>query len=214
MLEDAGQSSSKGPRRGESPGATRRPDSPLVQQAVQRAKEGDREALHFLYVRFAPDLNRHVNSIVGDRHEANGIVQSVFAELVTGTRTYGHLSFTAWILGEVRNAALDHMRGRRAVPTEEIQGVDFDTTGHIAGRLQPQPGTAPRFEELRHALNELRDDQREVLVLKHVMDLSTGEIADALGKSESSIHGLHHSGRRRLKSTLRDRGVAPTSLAF
>ena len=121
------------------------PDSPLVQRAVQRASEGDREALHFLYVRFGPDLNRYASSIVGGPRETDGIVQSVFARLATGTRAYGCPPFTTWILREVRNAAIDHMRGRRAVPTEEIEGVDLDTTGHLVGRIRTQAGAASRF---------------------------------------------------------------------
>jgi RNA polymerase sigma-70 factor (ECF subfamily) len=47
------------------------------------------------------------------------------------------------------------------------------------------------------------------LVLRHVVRLSPGEIAEALGKSESSIHGLHHRGRRRLESNLSDLRAAP-----
>jgi RNA polymerase sigma-70 factor (ECF subfamily) len=67
-----------------------------------------------------------------------------------------------------------------------------------------------RGQDLRQALDQLPDDQREVLVLRHVVGLSPVEIADTLGKSESSIHGLHHRGRRSLQSTLRGLGAAPT----
>src|SRR4051794_3258044 len=56
------------------------PDSRLVRLAVSAGKEGDREAMHFLYVRFAPDLLRYVNSLVKDAHDAEDIVQNVFAK--------------------------------------------------------------------------------------------------------------------------------------
>ena len=56
---------------------------------------------------------------------------------------------------------------------------------------------------LREALAELPDDQRNVLVLRHVVGLTPGEIAGRLGKSEPSIHGLHHRGRRALQRELR-----------
>jgi RNA polymerase sigma-70 factor (ECF subfamily) len=177
-------------------------DTRLVQQAVRRAKEGDRDALHFLYVRYAADLNRYVNSFVGDSHEAEDIVQNVFAKLITSIDRYEarDVPFTAWLLRVARNAALDHMRARRAVPMAEVRVTD---TGRAQMSLE-------RGRDLRNALEELPDDQREVLVLRHVVGLSPVEIADTLGKSESSVHGLHHRGRRTLQSSLRRLGAAPT----
>lgn len=205
MPKDAGQSPSESFKGGRQEVQGTQQDSRLVQQAVRRAKKGDRGALHFLYVRYAQDLHRYVNSFIRDHHEADDIVQDVFAKLITGIDKYEQrdVPFTAWIMRVARNAALDHMRARRAVPTEVLRVTEDDTAGHSQVNVE-------RGRDLRHALEELPDDQREVLVLRHVVGLSPVEIADTLGKTESSIHGLHHRGRRRLRSSLRDLGVAPT----
>lgn len=177
-------------------------DTRLVRQAVRRAKEGNRDALHFLYVRYAADLNRYVNSFVGDPHEAEDIVQNVFAKLITSIDRYEArgVPFAAWLTRVARNAALDNVRARRTVPMAEVRVAD---TGHAQMSLE-------RGRDLRHALEELPADQREVLVLRHVVGLSPGEIANTLGKSESSVHGLHHRGRRTLQMSLRRLGAAPT----
>ena len=176
-------------------------DSRLVRDAVRRAKQGDRDALHFLFVRYSPDLTRYVNSFVQDHHEAEDIVQNVFAKLITAIGKYEEtdVPFTAWILRVARNAALDHLRSRRAIPTEEVRVTDV-------GQAQT---SLDRGQDLRHALELLPEDQREVLVLRHIVGLSPLEIADALGKSESSVHGLHHRGRRTLQSSLTELGAAP-----
>ena len=63
--------------------------------------------------------------------------------------------------------------------------------------------------DLRHALEQLPEDQREVLILRHIAGLSPLEIADTLQKSESSVHGLHHRGRRSLQEKLTEMGAAP-----
>jgi RNA polymerase sigma-70 factor (ECF subfamily) len=66
-------------------------------------------------------------------------------------------------------------------------------------------------EALRCALAGLPADQREVVVLRHLLGLSPGEIARRLGKSEGAVHGLHHRGRRSLKAALADLGAAPAT---
>lgn len=180
-------------------------DSQLVAKAVARAKEGDMSALHFLYVRFADDVCGYVASIVCDSHEAEDITQNVFAKLMTAIHRYEQreVPFAAWILRVARNVALDHIRARRQIPFEEVR-VDDD--GHEQIGFE-------RSQCLRDALQRLPEDQREVLVLRHIAGLSPGEIADRLGKTEGSVHGLHHRGRGALQTALRELDAAPVIAA-
>jgi RNA polymerase sigma-70 factor (ECF subfamily) len=176
-------------------------DGGLVQKAIERAQAGDAEGLHFLYVRFAPDVQRFVNSLVKDHHEAEDITQNIFAKLMTKIKKYEQreVPFVAWIMRVARNAALDHMRAKRAIPTEEVRITDSG---------QAQVGI-DRGRDLRYALEQLPEDQREVLILRHIAGLSPVEIAATLEKSESSVHGLHHRGRRSLQEKLTEIGAAP-----
>jgi RNA polymerase sigma-70 factor, ECF subfamily len=176
-------------------------DSEIVAKAVARAKEGDMSALHFLYVRFADAVCGYVASIVRDSHEAEDITQNVFAKLMTAIHRYEQreVPFAAWILRVARNVALDHIRARRQIPFEEVR-VDDD--GHEQIGFE-------RSQCLREALERLPEDQREVLVLRHIAGLSPGEIAERLGKTEGSIHGLHHRGRGALQAALCELEAAP-----
>jgi RNA polymerase sigma-70 factor (ECF subfamily) len=173
----------------------------LVQVAIERAKAGDSEGLHFLYVRYAPDVQRYVASFVKDHHEAEDITQNIFAKLMKAIKKYEQreVPFAAWIMRVARNAALDHMRVRRAIPTEEVRLAD-------TGRAQV---SLDRGHDLRDALEHLPEDQREVLILRHIAGLTPVEIAATLKKSESSVHGLHHRGRRTLQAKLTELGAAP-----
>lgn len=176
-------------------------NSQLVQRAIEHAQAGDSEGLHFLYVRYAPDVQRFVNSLVKDHHEAEDITQNIFAKLMKAINKYEprEVPFAAWIMRVARNAALDHLRARRAVPTEEVR---------LADSGQAQIGQE-RGRDLRLALEELPEDQREVLILRHIAGLSPVEIAATLKKSESSVHGLHHRGRRTLQEKLAELGASP-----
>lgn len=173
----------------------------LTQEAVIRAKAGDPEGIHYLYVRYADDVLRYVTSFIRDHHEAEDITQNVFAKLITAIAKYEQreVPFDAWILRVARNAALDHLRARRAIPTEEVRVAETD----------PARARRDRGAALRQALADLPRDQREVLVLRHIVGLSPVEIADALDRTESSVHGLHHRGRRALQASLAEMGVEP-----
>jgi RNA polymerase sigma-70 factor (ECF subfamily) len=173
----------------------------LVQQAVARAKQGDAEGIHYLYVRFSDDVLRYVNSLVRDYHEAEDITHNVFAKLITAITKYEEraVPFTAWIMRVARNAALDHLRARRAVPAEEVRVAETEEAD----------SSLERGLDIREALEELPTDQREVLVLRHVMGLTPVEIAGTLEKTESSVHGLHHRGRRALQGALESRDAVP-----
>jgi len=175
--------------------------SRLTRQAIAEAKAGDSEGLHYLYVRYADDVQRFVMSVVRDPHDAEDITQNVFAKLMTAIKRYEErdVPFDAWILRVSRNAALDHLRAKRAIPTEEVRVVD---TGKAQTGLD-------RGRALRQALEALPEEQREVLVLRHIVGLSPGEIAGTLDKTESSVHGLHHRGRSSLRQSLTDLGAAP-----
>lgn len=176
-------------------------DGRLVRRAIAQAKRGDAEGIHFLYVRFHDDVIRYVNSLVRDHHEAEDITHNVFAKLMTAISKYEEraVPFTAWIMRVARNAALDHLRARRAVPTDEVRVTE---TAEVDSNLG-------QGLDIREALEGLPIDQREVLVLRHVMGLSPMEIAGTLEKTESSVHGLHHRGRRALQSALESRDAVP-----
>src|SRR5271166_3550761 len=98
----------------------------LVALAVKRAQAGDREALGFLYARYADNVLGYVRSIVHDQHEAEDITQHVFAKLINVIGKYEErdVPFFAWILRVSRNVAVDHIRHQRAIPVEEVRVTD------------------------------------------------------------------------------------------
>jgi RNA polymerase sigma-70 factor, ECF subfamily len=175
----------------------------LLSSAVAAAKIGDRDAVRYLYVRFADNIYSYVCSIVRDEHDAEDITQQLFAKLDSILPKYEERGapFLAWILRVARNLALDHLRQRRAVPCEEIRGADgyVDETAH------------ERSQSLHLALSLLPPDQRDVLVMRHFLGMSPSEIARSLGRSEGSVHGLHHRGRGAMQRMLAELGASPTT---
>jgi RNA polymerase sigma-70 factor (ECF subfamily) len=167
----------------------------LVASAVRRAKRGDSEAVRFLYVWYADRVYGYVCSIVRDEHEAEDVTQHVFAKLMIVIPKFreGEGLFDAWLLRVARNVAIEHVRRRRAVLSEdgrELEGVPVDSDAQL------------RSLALRDALAALPGDQCEVLVLRHLVGLSPAEIAVRLGRSSASVWGLHHRAARSVRAEL------------
>jgi RNA polymerase sigma-70 factor (ECF subfamily) len=175
----------------------------LVALAIMRGKQGDREAIRYLYVRYADNVYGYICSIVRDEHEAEDLTQEVFAKLLTALHKYEprDVPFAAWLLRVARNVALDYVRQRRAVLCEEVRSPEMaaEDTGY------------QRALSLDEALAAVPDDQRRVLILRHVIGLSPGEIANFLGKTEGSVHALHHRGRYTVRGELERLCAAPAT---
>ena len=176
-----------------------------TRRAIARAKQGDRNALHHLYAQYADNVYSYVYTIVRNHHEAEDVTQQVFAKLLGALERYEDRGapFLSWLLRLARNAAIDHLRARRAVPmpeplehADDVASADHD-----------------RLATLRSALDALPSDQREIIVLRHLAGLAPHEIAARLQRSESAVHGLHHRGRRALRAELVRQGAAPVTLA-
>jgi RNA polymerase sigma-70 factor (ECF subfamily) len=166
----------------------------LVRRAVARAKLGDRDGVRYLYMRYADNVYGYVRTIVRDHHDAEDVTQQVFAKLITAIAKYEpcDVPFIAWLLRMSRNVALDTVRARRTTPVAEIFG-----SNHASGEDGPD-----RARSLHAAFATLPEDQRQVVVLRHVLGLSPVEIAEQLGRTSSSVYGLHHRGRRAMLAEL------------
>jgi RNA polymerase sigma-70 factor (ECF subfamily) len=177
-----------------------------VADAVARAKLGDPAAIRLLYTRYAGHLYGYARSIVRNDHDAEDLVQQVFTRMLTAIETYEQRTapFEGWLLRITHNMAIDHLRRRARTcdGPEVLAGAASrgSEVGHLRGVI-------------REALAELPPVQREILVLRHLAGFSPPEIAARMGRSEDSIHGLHHRGRRALKTALAQAGATPSTLA-
>jgi RNA polymerase sigma-70 factor (ECF subfamily) len=177
-----------------------------VARAVARAKQGDHAAMRFLYLRYSGNVYGYARSIVRNDHDAEDVVQQVFTRMMTAIRSYEQRSvpFSAWVLRITHNMAIDFVRRRTPIVDEPERPV-----------AEERPQFEPHHLRgvLHDALTDLPDVQREIIVLRHLGGYSPGEIAERLGRSENSVHGLHHRGRRTLQRALTQAGATPCTIA-
>ena len=169
--------------------------------AIALAQQDDELGFRYLYLHYADNVYSYVRTILHDDHEAEDVTQQVFTTLLTRIQDYEErgVPFSAWLLRIARNAAIDHLRRSRAVLAEEVRGTEHETD---------EIGQDRRWS-LTAALKNLPEDQRQVVILRHLIGLSPPEIAERMGKTESAVHALHHRGRRKLRGHLVEAGSAP-----
>ena len=107
-----------------------------VSRAVARAKQGDREALRFLYIEYADNVYGYVASIVKDEHEAEDVTQLVFAKLMTVLPKYEQrqVPFTSWLLrARPQRGARSPPPPAARCPVDEVRSPE-----ERADRAQPE----------------------------------------------------------------------------
>jgi RNA polymerase sigma factor (sigma-70 family) len=97
-----------------------------------------------------------------------------------------------WIIAIARNRVIDAARRRKRRP--QWGGEPPDLPG--------PPDPSPLDPTLVAALDELTDDQREVMVLRFVVDLSIDEVAAIVGKPPSAVKALQRRATARLATSL------------
>jgi RNA polymerase sigma-70 factor (ECF subfamily) len=194
-------------------------------QLLQQAGQGDAAARQQLLVRHRQRLRQMIalrmDRRLAARLDPSDVVQETLAEAVQQLSDYLRrrpLPFYPWL----RQLALDrlaelhrrHIRTRkRSVTREEAQApaLPDESVLELAARLLARgssPSARMHRQELRDrvqaALAQLADADREVLVLRHLEQLPTRDIAAVLGITEGAVYTRHLRALERLRNLLGD----------
>src|SRR3954466_11866006 len=84
------------------------PSKSELSRVIARAKQGDNNAIHWLYVNYSDNVYGYARSILRDEHEAEDIRQQVFARLITSIGRYEQRSvpFSPWRPARTHNLTL------------------------------------------------------------------------------------------------------------
>ena len=159
-----------------------------------RARAGDPEAFGELYELNVDRIYRYVAYRVGTEGEAEDLTEQVFLKAWEAMPRYEDrgLPFRAWLFRLAHNLVIDHYRMRRSdVPLSDVSDRDL---GGLTALPDPQAELEARLEvdELRRALGQLREEQRQVVLLRFVEGLSHAEVGGILGKSEGATRAIQH----------------------
>ncbi|MCL5999833.1 MAG: RNA polymerase sigma factor [Chloroflexi bacterium] len=147
----------------------------------------NREAYAELYRRYATSVYRYMLAYTGNTHDAQDLTAQTFLaglEGIAGFRARG--TFAAWLFSIARRKAIDHYRRHpRTIPIDSLEDTPHPDQ-------QPDQAFEDRFnyEQLAGLIRTLAPDRAEAITLRVFAELSIGEIAELMGRSESAVRML------------------------
>ncbi len=144
-------------------------------------------------------LARRISGAAGDDVAQDALTRALRALRAMPAEEVAALRVRPWLLTITRNAAYNHHRTRRRRP--QVVG---EPTEVVSAAERPD-AAAERHEtgdDLRAALDRLPPAQRDAVLLRHVLDLSSKEAAEVLGWNENTLKSHLARGLRRLRQEL------------
>lgn len=170
-------------------------------ETLNLAIKGDAAAIAGIYDSYHEKIFRFLRSQVGDHQMAEDFTGEVFLRMLNALPKYKPTSipFQSWLFRIARNLLIDyHRTEKKRLP------VSLETI-HQKKAPEGEPEGAFNLksvqEQLLSALSELPEEQREVLVLRFLVELPIKEVSEIMEKTEAAVKALQHRGLAALRFT-------------
>ncbi|HEX7651695.1 MAG TPA: sigma-70 family RNA polymerase sigma factor [Candidatus Paceibacterota bacterium] len=179
-------------------------------ELVAAAKDGDEAAIESLVKKYLPQVLRLAARLAGQTELAEDIAQEAFVKAWRNLNTYDAAKpFAPWMLAITRNAALDLLRKRRAVPFSALSpengedGMDFaDTLASEEPLPEEVLARAESDQTVAAALLRLPERDRTVLTLRYENALSFEDIGAVMKAPMNTVKSWHRRAQARLRALL------------
>lgn len=159
-----------------------------------------------LIAQHIPRLRRYARALMGNRSAAEDLVQD------TLERAWGRFNLwrrgsdlRAWLFTIMHNIYVNQVRARIARPEHELDDEALDV------QVRADQGDRLEIHDLDQALRQLSDEQREILLLVGIEQLTYDEAAKALDIPIGTVMSRLSRARARLRAVLEGRSIV-TSL--
>lgn len=170
-------------------------------ELIEKAKSGDNEAFGKLYELFYLPVFRYIYFRINKKEDTQDLVQIVFLKVYQSIESYEERGKEplAYFFTVARNTVIDYLRKKGNLSLNEnveVEGRERDNPEKLV-----QDNEQKKFVD--EAIQTLNEDQKEVILLKFMGDLSNSEIAKQIGKSEDAIRQIQHRALKMLKKKLK-----------
>jgi len=167
---------------------------------IARIKRRDHTALAELYDKYGGRVYSLAVTIVGEDMAAQEVTQDTFIKIWEHPETYRYdeSKFLAWLLMITRHRAIDHLR-REKLRSGQSMSMDDEAMPEMP---DASLDVEEKWREMRHVLDGLPAEQREVIVMAYYHGLSQSEIADMLNWPLGTVKTRLRLGMQKLRDAL------------
>ncbi|MCL3780647.1 sigma-70 family RNA polymerase sigma factor [Prolixibacteraceae bacterium JC049] len=166
-------------------------DNELVQQFVC----GDHSAIETLINRHKNRVYTYIVLIVKNQHLAEDIFQDTFMKVINSLKRGRYVEngkFVSWVIRIAHNLIIDHFRKEKHLNTISNDDTEYDLFNSSKfSDINAEDALVHTqiTKDVKELVNRLPLEQREVVVMRHYMELSFKEIADQTGVSINTALG-------------------------
>lgn len=166
----------------------------------------DESIFHQLYEKYHQDVFKFLIYLTRDRAQAEDLVHEVYVRVLKAYPKFkGESSEKTWLFAIAKNVAIDYFRKQSVRRKHNDAYFDWETTEIGSSRPLPDDFMMQneQKQELLQALETCTADQRFVIHLRYLQDLSIIETAEILDWTESKVKTTQHRAIKALQKKLK-----------
>lgn len=184
-------------------------DSVLVSQYLN----GNEEAFRVLLNRHKSKLFTTIYLIVKDRYVAEDLLQDTFIKAINTIKSGRYNEegkFLPWISRIAHNLAVDSFRKNKRYPTIVMEDGSqvFNNLNFAESSIEDKQIQTDTYNKIRELIKELPENQREVLIMRHYMEMSFKEIAENTNVSINTALGRMRYALINLRKKMNQNNIA------
>ncbi|HSJ68297.1 MAG TPA: sigma-70 family RNA polymerase sigma factor [Anditalea sp.] len=167
---------------------------PKDSELIAQYRNGSEAAFESLVDKYKSRVFTTIYMIVKDHGVAEDLLQDVFVKVVqtlNSDRYNEEGKFQPWLMRIAHNLAIDYFRKMKRYPSILMEDGSnlFNTLQFADENVEDLRVKDETHKLVRQLVDELPESQREVLIMRHFMDLSFQEIAEQTGVSINTALG-------------------------
>lgn len=186
---------------------------PKDSELIAQYRNGNEAAFEMLVDKYKSRVFTTIQMIVKDQGTAEDLLQDVFVKVVqtlNSDRYNEEGKFQPWLMRIAHNLAIDHFRKMKRYPSVVMEDGSslFNTLQFAEKTAEDMQIKDETYELVRKLIDELPESQRQVLIMRHYMDLSFQEISEQTGVSINTALGRMRYALINMRKKLRKINIA------
>lgn len=164
------------------------------------SQKGDKDAFGRIYQIFNKRIYRYCYFNLGNSHLAEDICQETFLKAwknLSSISLSAGGSLQAYLFRIARNCIIDLSRKKKELPLEKAEHIEARDT------LDEDIDRQEKIKQVREALSSLKEEEKQLIILRYFEELSFVEVAKVLNTKEGALRVKTHRVLKKLKDILK-----------